>query len=74
MKITHDKESNAVYIKLNDHTIAKTQQVSTEVLVDFDADGVAVGIELLYVSEWVTDLSEAHLEDITRPRPELKKT
>ncbi len=46
MKITYDPEVDALYIKLRDG-IARTDRVSDDVAVDYDADGVLAGIEIL---------------------------
>ena len=48
MKITYDKEADALYIKLTDQPVAESEEVEPHVVVDYDADNQVVGIEMLY--------------------------
>jgi len=50
MKITYDKQADAMYIRLTDHEVANSEENPAGVIVDLDADGSMVGIELLKVS------------------------
>jgi uncharacterized protein YuzE len=51
MKITYDKQADAMYIKLNDRDVAYSEENPSGVVVDFDDNGDMVGIELLEVSK-----------------------
>jgi uncharacterized protein YuzE len=44
---TYDLAANALYITVTDHEIARTAQIDTGTLVDVDAAGAIVGIEVL---------------------------
>ena len=46
MKITYDPEVDALYIKLRDG-VARTERVSDDVAIDYNADGAVAGIEIL---------------------------
>ncbi len=46
-KLTVDFTANAAYLRLCDEKIATTREVAPGVLVDLDAMGVAVGVEVL---------------------------
>ena len=60
MKITYDPKSDAIYIKLNDHEIAKTKSaVENKANIDLTAEGVIVGIELLWVSDYIDHPDQA---------------
>lgn len=48
MKITYDKEADALYIKLTDQPVAESEEVEPHVVLDYDADNQVVGIEMLY--------------------------
>ena len=72
MEITYDQHAKAIYIRLTNKTVSSTKQVATEMVIDLDADGVPVGIELLYVPEWMVDFAAIEFKDITKPLPELK--
>ena len=51
MKITYDKIANAAYITLQKGKMAKTVEINTDVIVDFDKKGNALGIEVLGVAK-----------------------
>lgn len=48
--IAIDHEAGAAYIRLSAERVARTAQVTDQFLVDLDAMGVAVGIEVLALS------------------------
>ncbi len=57
MKITYDKEADALYIKLSDKKVADSEEVETNVVVDYDEDDNVIGIEILY-------FVQKHREDV----------
>ena len=61
MKITYDKEADAMYIYLNDKEVVKTVKVSNKVLVDLDVDGNLRGIEVLFVSKALSNTDFSHI-------------
>ena len=65
MKITHDKRANAIYIHLTDGKFHHNQVINDDVILDIDADGAVIGIELLGVSDWVSEPDEFKFQDIT---------
>lgn len=42
-----DDYANAAYLRLSDHQIVATREVTESVLVDLDDQGAAVGVEVL---------------------------
>lgn len=50
MKLKVDRESDALYFRLDDTEIVESEEVQPGVILDFDAHGQVVGIELLHVS------------------------
>ena len=48
MKITYDKEADALYIKLTDNKIVESEEIAENVVIDFDAENNIVGIEMVY--------------------------
>lgn len=44
---TYDTEAGAWYMRVSDHPVARTEQIGPGTLVDFDADGVVVGVEVI---------------------------
>jgi uncharacterized protein YuzE len=51
VKITYDKEADAMYIQIRDAEHGSTKEVAPGLILDFDAAGEVTGIELLFVSE-----------------------
>ena len=51
MKITYDKEADAMYLNIARGKVKKTLAVNSRVIVDIGEKGKIVGIELLFVSE-----------------------
>jgi len=51
MKIVYDKLAEAAYVYVSDKEIARTTEITEDIIIDIDEDGGIVGIELLNVSE-----------------------
>ena len=50
MKLKIDKESDALYFRLDDAEIDESEEVRPGVILDFDADGRIIGMEILSLS------------------------
>ncbi len=55
MKVSFDRKADASYIKLSNNGITKTAIVSDYCNVDLDEEGRVVGIELLFISQYMDD-------------------
>ena len=53
MRLKVDKESDALYFRLDEAAIVESEEVQPGVILDFDEQGQVVGLELLSVSERV---------------------
>jgi uncharacterized protein YuzE len=53
MKVTVDKEADALYMRLSDTRIHDSEEVKPGVILDYDEQNNLVGIEILRVSEQV---------------------
>jgi uncharacterized protein YuzE len=64
MRMTIDKEADALYIRFGEAKIVESEEVSDGIILDFDASGRVVGLEMLYVQERFpnTDLSRVEVE------------
>jgi uncharacterized protein YuzE len=52
MKVTYDKEANAVYIQFKEEVIDDSDEDKNGgIIIDYAADGSIVGIEVLNASE-----------------------
>ena len=47
IRIRYDADANAAYMRLSESRIIDSAEVSPNVILDYDADGHIVGIELL---------------------------
>ena len=51
MKLKVDHEADALYLSLTEEPAAESEEVSPGIIVDFNENGQAVGIELLHLSK-----------------------
>ena len=62
MKSRYDREADALYVQLADATIVGSEEVRPGIMLDFDAAGRVVGIEILDASEHMAEGADfAHL-------------
>jgi uncharacterized protein YuzE len=47
MRLKVDKESDALYFRLNENAIVDSEEVRPGIMFDFDKDGQVVGVEFL---------------------------
>jgi len=47
MRLQVDKESDALYFRLNEKAIVDSEEVRPGVILDYDKDGQVVGVEFL---------------------------
>lgn len=47
MKIEYDKEVDALYIRIQEKYVSRTQEVAEGVNLDFDEEGRLIGLEIL---------------------------
>jgi uncharacterized protein YuzE len=50
VRIHIDREADALYIRLTDGGIVESEEVRPGVILDFDAQGQVVGVEMLRIS------------------------
>lgn len=54
MRLKVDKENDALYFRLDESSIVESEEVQPGVVLDFNADGKMVGIEILNLSQRIT--------------------
>ncbi len=66
MKIEYDQEANALYITLREAPVASTNEVTDSFIVDFDAEGRPIGVEILQVRRLLdpADLARVTVENL----------
>lgn len=50
MKLKIDRENDALYFRLTETPIVESEEVQPGVILDFDANGRVVGVEMLTLS------------------------
>ena len=63
MKISYDKATDSLYIHLADRASVDSDEVKDGVVLDFDANGTLVGIDVQHASERA-DLSNLSLSKL----------
>ena len=66
MRITFDKEADAVYIELNNGEFASNKIIDEDTIIDLDKNGNILGIEILNASkriakDFLSDISVKNL-------------
>ncbi|ATS18949.1 DUF2283 domain-containing protein [Synechococcus sp. PCC 6717] len=51
MKVTVHKDDDALYLRLDDTPIIESEEVSDGIILDYNAEGKVIGIEVLYISQ-----------------------
>ena len=51
MKLTIHKEDDALYLRLDDSEIVESEEVKDGIILDYNAVGQVVGVEILYLSQ-----------------------
>ena len=72
MKITYDREVDALYIRFKETTVT-TKHLAEGIAADYDTDGNLAGIEILDAVKRLGDphiFKQVILEDIALGRPE----
>jgi uncharacterized protein YuzE len=51
MKLVVHKKDDALYLRLDETPIIESEEVSDGIILDYNAEGIVVGIEVLYISQ-----------------------
>lgn len=51
MKFDYDPKEDALYVRLNDAAVVESEEVQPGIILDFDAAGAVVGVEVLRASQ-----------------------
>jgi uncharacterized protein YuzE len=54
MKVNYDREVDILYIKLTDAAIEESDEEKPGFVIDYDANGLVVGIEIMNASKSVS--------------------
>ena len=72
MKLTIDRDADALYLRLNDAQIVDSEQVASGVVLDYDEKDNVVGVEMLHLSKRAgkVDLHRLLFETLGASMPE----
>jgi uncharacterized protein YuzE len=65
MRIKIDKESDALYFRLDESRIVESEEIRPGVILDYDENNRVVGVEFLGISERASmeELSSLHFQN-----------
>ena len=70
MKLQYDKETDSLYIDLNARPSVDSREIQDGLVIDFDAKGRIVGIDIQHASE-VLDLATLETESLPPAKQKL---
>lgn len=62
MKLRVDKSTDTLYLRLDDSTIAESEEVSPGIVLDYTESGEVVGVEMLHLSRRSSKVKLSTLE------------
>ena len=62
MKLKVDKQSDALYFRLDDSAIVESEEVRPGIILDFDKNGRAIGVEFLGIKSRVSEKELSSLQ------------
>ena len=62
MKLSIDKEADALYLRLDDSPIVESEEVSPGVVLDYNESNEVVGVEMLRLSKRSSSLNLSALQ------------
>ena len=62
MKLTIDREADALYLDLDEAPAVESEEISPGLILDYNASGKVVGIEMLYLSKRVSAENLARMQ------------
>jgi len=65
MRIHFSQDADALYIRLKEDTIQNTDEISDDIIFDFNSNGDVIGIEILSASK-KTDLKQLIIQAFDR--------
>ena len=67
MKIRYDESSDALYIKLKNSKYRESEEISNNIILDYDRGGNVIGIEILDASTYI------NIEELSSVKFEVNK-
>ncbi len=74
MQLTVHKDDDALYLQLEDTPILESEEVSDGIILDYNAEGKVVGIEVLYTRQRsLTSWQPILLETAWKQQPSCRR-
>ena len=73
MTFHYHPETDSLYIDLASRTSSRSEEVSQDVVLDFDSDGLLVGIDIDHASRYI-DLTNVAIESLPLVGLSMTKT
>jgi uncharacterized protein YuzE len=71
MKVNFDRETDAVYLRLDEAKIVESEQVAPGVIVDYDSKDRVVGLEVLALSKRIGSTTMRRPSRIHKIKPSM---
>ena len=62
MRLKLDRKSDTLYFRLDESAIVESEEIRPGIILDYDANDKVVGIEILGISQRVSDDELSHIE------------
>ena len=62
MKLSVDKQADALYLRLDDSPIVESEEVSPGVVLDYNESNEVIGVEMLHLSKRSSSLNLSALQ------------
>jgi len=62
MRLKVDKDSDALYFRLDESAIVESEEVRPGVILDFDKEGKVIGVEFLGIRSRISDQELSSLQ------------
>ncbi|MEX0885729.1 MAG: DUF2283 domain-containing protein [Phycisphaeraceae bacterium] len=62
MKLSYDAEVDAAYVSLTDAKVVDSEEVRPGIVLDYDAGGRVIGVEILHVRKQRPDIDLSQFE------------
>jgi uncharacterized protein YuzE len=60
MEVTYDEEADAMYVRLRSGDFARNERIDDRALLDLDAEGRVLGVEILQASQRFSEGTISH--------------
>lgn len=64
MKFSYDPEADSLWIRWNTVAIEESDEIEPGVVLDYDAEGIVVGVEVLNASKKIENLSTLSISKV----------